>query len=193
MEKYWVVTFLISTSMIFKHYLHNRLEYACEVIGVMVFLSTVPSIKFTVITPFYTFLGYLLALPLLNISCLISRLNSHIWCKFPVPNSKLALAVIYEEVVWRFCLQNSVSRILCSFDFMGMDLQWLSILYVTIVFVFSHKQNSVRSSFEMVLYSAVIGLSYAILPGMNYGLHFGRNCIIAEVSRESGKHPAKPD
>jgi membrane protease YdiL (CAAX protease family) len=87
---------------------------------------------------------------------------------------------IYEELIWRSIffpvLQLVITRgrdILVIVGLIGVN---------SLLFVFAHKDiNNIRDFFETLLYCSILCMTCIYFPGMNYGLHVGRNLFICQL------------
>ncbi len=92
-------------------------------------------------------------------------------------NWGILLGVIYEEIIWRFCFLH-----ICQCEYMNLVEVVLLGGYISFLFVFSHsdkRTNTIKSLFEIYIFSLGLMCTAALYPGMNIGLHLGRNvyCI----------------
>lgn len=131
---------------------------------------------------FYLILGYLLS-PLVLILTYSITFLSKPKIGFSINIEwNILLSVVWEEIIWRIYF--------ISFFLQGKKdylEKIIFILIVTILFVISHSQDKLkdyRDVLEMFLYSLLLMITAIIWPGMNIGLHLGRNTICKKAKDE---------
>lgn len=76
-----------------------------------------------------------------------------------------------EELIWR------------SVFFSEKNIRFIVLIFLVLInsFLFTIAHNSIRGAvdfLERFIYTLFLCLSYILLPGLNYGLHIGRNIVI---------------
>ena len=131
----------------------------------------------------YLMIGYLLS-PLLTTITYMS-------VYFNLPNIRFSFSVtwdllfnvVWEEVIWRHLFLFLLLGLHYNFYF-NICLYLIQLL----LFVVSHSNiKCLRDGIEMFLYSTFLLVSAYLYPGMNLGLHLGRNVSCANVMEEQNE------
>lgn len=95
---------------------------------------------------------------------------------------EILLGVLIEELIWRHLLLFWVDTLKLTF------FQTLQICFVVMfLFVLSHSQiNGYRNGIEMFCFSIVLVFMAYFFPGMNIGLHLGRDICIKNFMDKKG-------
>lgn len=123
--------------------------------------------------------GSLLALPLLYATVWLAwGPKQMIKLRFYV-NPKLIIQVFFEEIIWRtfpcfLMLSESLSSMRCL----------LLVIILSLLFVLAHKLYSVRDFIERLCFTLVLYIGAMAWPGINFGLHLGRNVWTTSVFHE---------
>lgn len=125
-------------------------------------------------------LGILLAPILFKITCYMFY-NLKVPIKYYINMTDLLL-IIREEFVWR-----SFALGFLTVDYCHMSWKIIWIILSTGLFVFYHDRIELNDFAEMYIYSIFLAVGYLILPGINLGLHWERNCIIYTNERENNE------
>ena len=90
----------------------------------------------------------------------------------------IIIASIAEELVWReIYLRYVLPK--CT---VGMAV--IIGMITCFLFLRGHRVKDKKSYIEMTLYTILLYVSGALFPGMNYGLHCGRNCYVMKIEDE---------
>lgn len=85
---------------------------------------------------------------------------------------ELILKAITEELLWRELF----------FQYILLDrsiyMCVINIIIFSFLFLGTHKIKNKKNFVEMFCYTTLLYFSAFVFPGMNYGLHIGRNCYI---------------
>lgn len=97
------------------------------------------------------------------------------------------VTAVYEETIWRFLMVYFVSIILSSL-FSNYTLIMILTLTVSLVsFLLIHDFNSRRQLVEFNIFGIILIITSIFLPGMNIGLHLGRNCFLTNNNGDEVK------
>lgn len=97
------------------------------------------------------------------------------------------VTAVYEETIWRFLMVYFLSIILSSL-FSNYTLVMILTLTVSLVsFLLIHDFNSRRQLIEFNIFGIILIITSIFLPGMNIGLHLGRNCFLTNNNGDEVK------
>lgn len=132
-------------------------------------------VRLTLLNIIFMILGIVLSPLLLNTSMYLSSgftLSGVI--KNGISIFSLLLTGIFafsEELIWRTIFFNGIN--------IKIPIIICMILINSILFTVSHSNiNDITDLRERLIFSIFLGISYIFCPGLNYGLHIGRNIVI---------------
>lgn len=97
------------------------------------------------------------------------------------------VTAVYEETIWRYLMVYFVSIILNSLFSNYILVMILTLTVSLISFLVIHDFNSRRQLIEFNIFGIILINSSIFFPGMNIGLHLGRNCFLANNNGDEVK------
>ncbi len=178
MENLFIINLLIIfICFIFTFYINNRVL----LIIILILGHDMIKIENEVITIILnSILGFIISIIMFEIIYAAYRYNQI--KKISIFNKiELLFSVIIEELVWRKIVLDSVNSILIYMDI--YINYFILAFFITIFFVLAHNKKTI----EMFVYSYFLCIGSFILPGINFGLHLGRNLYIYGIYYNDSK------
>lgn len=123
-------------------------------------------------------IGFLFALPIMTLTVRLAwgqAARMHLCCSADISTFK---CVVLEEIVWR-----DVPRITMNLDDLTPCRALIICLILATFFVSAHKVTSPQDFFERFLFTSFLYIGAILLPGSNYGMHFGRNILTSKTRK----------
>lgn len=128
----------------------------------------------------YFIIGLLLSQYIMKIFSKIFFKNYIIEGRYALKISlKNLLTSFYEEIVWRHLMVYFLSIVLSSLLSNYLLVLSLSASISLFSFLLIHDFNSRRQLFEFTIFGFILTVTSIFFPGMNVGLHLGRNCFLS--------------
>lgn len=100
------------------------------------------------------------------------------------PDFKYFNSVIAEEVIFRFilykCIYSVLIRVLNHYSILVF---FIALIITSVIFTCAHKIKFLYNKVELFVFAIILQLVSIMLPGLNFGLHLGRNSYISVLTQ----------
>lgn len=124
----------------------------------------------------FLIIGLLIA-PLITIITCKIFFNKNLKLLLPKMNVKIIYKATLEEFLWRNLILSQMILLLSLIVDSKVAIL-AAVIISTITFVLAHSRKNNLEYLEMFVFSLLITIAYLVYPGLNIGLHVGRNLFI---------------